>query len=161
MSGNHRSGRKRKPTRVLQILGSPQAKGRENEPAVVRRAGGIEQPEILTDAAGAWWGTLYPILWNNGTLSETDATMLAQLCEVLADIDFTRDFVQRNGRFTPVRDRDGAVTGFEVSPAQRLLMALREQARGMAASFGMTPIDRSRVIAVGDPKSGPPIKAIT
>ena len=137
MSGTSNSGRKPLPTAHHQLTGSWRAKSREGEPAPVRHGDGLPMPEGMSEDAVRVWNWWHPMLWNNGTLSETEAVALRQLCESAVS------WVDALGE-ERAADKDTKAN------ARKEARAAGEYFLKLQREFGLTPISRTSIAAIKD-----------
>lgn len=136
-------GRKRTPTKILEMRGSWLAKTRPNEP----------QPPPAAPRAPTWldaegkriWHTWWKRLSACGMLTQADEVAFARYCQTLARWIELERFWQKHGAVHPLRDAAGNVTSFAIFPQIGLYLRLSDQLLKFEAAFGLTPSSRATV----------------
>lgn len=115
-------GRPRKPTKTLKIQGTFEARHRdEREP---QASGCPVMPDVLTGVAAEHWKQVVPELHRMGIVGVSDTVSLTAMCRTWQmacqafDEGETRDYLEAIGKWL-----------------------------NFAGRFGMTPADRSKIIA--------------
>lgn len=101
------------------------------------------------------------MLWNNGTIGEADGVALTLLCYTLAEwIEAVQSIADR-GRDIPIRNAEGEMMDVREAPWTRRASRLKAEAFALLREFGMGPVSRSSVTAIGRGDDVRSIKAIT
>lgn len=143
-------GRPPKPKRFHELAGDHH-KGRfpdDDAPAVIRAHPAQIGPP-LGEVGRAVWEHFEPMLYNNGTLSASDALTFSMLCE---RCDRWMSALQRcdeDGEY--LTDRNGRQYQAPWFKAEKQLF---DQVRAMAMQFGLSPLSRSGVKAIKEGKAG-------
>jgi len=161
MSGKKgQSGRQPKTKNEKQKLGNYRHdRFSDNEPERV-----AEKPQAfgeLSEEAQKVWDHYAPMLYNNGTLSATDAMALTMLCETAARWYHYSQLVKQYGEQIPVKDKEGNVTDTKIATRSRLERYYRNDLDGMLRQFGLNPLARSSIQKLGDGDDPKPIKSVT
>lgn len=106
-------------------------------------------PVDLTNLGRKIWHELVPQIATLGWVDGIDETMLRLLVDTLEVIERAKLSITTDGFMLVERkyDKDGIETGetLKVNPAVRAQLQATAQAHRIAAGFGMTPSDRSRL----------------
>ena len=149
-------GRKKLPTNILKIRGSRQLEYRpKNEP--VPKAGMPKPPKDLDGAALEHWFVVAQMLFEQGTLTLIDATVLAAYCDAYALYQQVKREC-RIGRDEPVLMLKSKNGNMYLNPMIGLLKSTKNDMCRLAAEFGMSPSGRSS-INVPKPKTKEQTKA--
>ena len=137
-------GHNKKTTREHELLGNHHA-GRigTNEPG--RGEAKPMQMGDMSEEALRIWHAVEPMLWNNGTIGDSDSMLLSMLCQRWAE---WHKYYQRcitKGREIPIRDNDGKVIDFKEASWSKVEFKLWKQSVQLARDFGMSPVSRSSI----------------
>lgn len=142
-----------KPTATKRALGNPGRRPlNDREPQLP-----IAEPTMpswISREAKAEWKKIVPYLLAMRVLTEADGAALVGYCQAWAEIQICTRALNQDGRFPkePVVDRDGNVLGCKVRahPAIRAQRDAFARLKSYLALFGLSPSDRSSVIAQDD-----------
>jgi len=133
-------GRKPTPTAILKLRGSRRVKGRTHE---ARAPEGVpECPAELADEARDEWHRMIAILGEMKVLSLAEQFMLAECCQVWADMRAIRRRIAQQGETTKNK------YGRRIHPESHRLDTLRAQWIRMLTEFGLSPASRSKAARV-------------
>ena len=136
-------GPKRKPTNILKLRGSRQVEYRpKNEP--IPKQGMPKPPPDLDGAALEHWFFVAQMLYEQGTLTLIDATVLAAYCDSYA----LYQQVKREckiGRDEPVLMLKAKTGNMYLNPMIALLKSTKSDMCRLAVEFGMSPTGRSSI----------------
>ena len=139
MPGTSLSGRRRKPTRELQISGSRWLNKRKNEPDPVSPET-MTMPKDYNEVETEIWQFHYQMLYNNRTLSATDFPMLDLFCRTYAEYLKLEADIKANG--LTLCDADGNSC---IRAEVKLRNDTRREFRSLCAQFGFSPSSRASV----------------
>lgn len=104
-------------------------------------------PSYLTACAKKHWKTMYPILQENGVITEMDLPMFTQLCSTYGQIEAIEkelnQLINKEGKRGLVGYLEGQNS--QTTPLYTALSKAQSQYEKFAAKFGMTPGDRKKV----------------
>lgn len=150
-------GRPAKPTALRILHGDRKDRIPDQEPIPVP-TNGIQPPEDMSDQAKAEWFRLSEQLERAGVLTEWDIKAYRDYCEAVVSAEEAQHALDEEGEVVdmPIHDRNGNHVSNRptINPWWKIR---REASRGIldgAARFGLTPADRSRLIAHGKLKMG-------
>jgi P27 family predicted phage terminase small subunit len=132
-----RRGPAPKPTKILELSGSPNARLRPPEP--VFEFGIPDPPSELTSEARIEWNRVASMLHKAGVLTLDNRAALAIYCQSWADARMLRRAIGREGWTVPTRD------GKKKNPKAVLLHEAQMRVLRFAQEFGLTPSARSRI----------------
>lgn len=122
------------------------------EPQPVQK-NGIHPPDDLSDQAIVVWERLADQLIKAGVLSEWDIENYAEYCEAVVSAREAQAHLDEEGEVidVPIHNREGRVAGYKqaINPWWKIRMESAKRMHDGAARFGLTPADRSRLIAHG------------
>ena len=145
-------GRKKLPTRTLELRGSWRAKTRPNEPKP--EPGRPICPKWLSQGAKAVWKRLVPQLDAMRILTKVDGAVLVRYVEMYALwLDTMRDLDAHGPRW-PQKDAQGNVVGYVDRPEVGRMLRLNEALGRIEAKFGLSPSDRASLTVI--PQGGGP-----
>ncbi len=146
-----RSGRPRKPDDYKERIGDHHKSRRnENRPDKI-----MEHPRVfgeLSDEARQLWEWWEPMLYNNGTLSATDAIALTVLCETAARWYKYHQQCLEHGEL----DERG-----KIADRAKLEQRYRNELDGLLREFGLNPQARSTIEKIGNDDEPRGIKSVT
>ena len=153
-----KTGRKPKPTALKKLEGNP-GKRPLNELEPIPPAGAIRCPQHLMGEARKEWKRLAPILTQMGLLTAADAVPFELYCMAYARWREAQDEITRHGSI--YKDNDGRI---RPNPYIAIANEQMRAIRSFAAEFGLTPSNRSamiaNVMAAMRPASVDPMEAI-
>ena len=142
MPVNPAAGRKRKPTHLHVVKGTPQTKlkDRKNEPKPARKI--PPMPSDISDKAKTVWPRLSQKLDRMGVLTVADELALERMCETYADILECEQDIRDNGY---TYWSDGETRLLKANPAVAAKRAFEALFKAYLVEFGLTPSSRARV----------------
>jgi P27 family predicted phage terminase small subunit len=146
-------GRPRRPTVLKLIDGTIRpADANPNEPRVP--PGVPEAPAYLSKNERAAWDRFVEVLSKMRVLTTADFAALEQLACAFAEAKELRAFIRKNGRVYEMFTEHGAKMR-RPHPELTLLAKADRQVINLLGRFGLTPSDRSNVVATPDRHSDP------
>ncbi len=141
-----RRGPVRTPTRILELRGSPLARGRaETEPRPP--AGAPQKPADLPAEGARLWDELVPALEASGLLARVDGGALGRYCRLYAVWKELDRFLAESGHAHPLKDGRGNVVGVRAYPQVRLLLQVSEHMLRLEQHYGLTPAARAHLVS--------------
>ena len=151
--------RPRTPTRLKIIKGTAQpSRINKNEPMPAE--GEPAQPAHLSARAKTAWRAIVPILQHMRILTVADGLALEALCEAYADLHTARAVLKKRGARTYSFETKAGETVFRSYPEVAQAADADRRFRSWLASFGLTPADRSRVVAAAPGETENPFAAL-
>lgn len=142
------SGRKKSPTRHLEIIGrKDRLKGRANEPIVIP-CESMTMPKDYNEIERDIWQIYYQMLCNNQTLSATDFSMLDQFVRCYSEFLTLEKFLKEHG-LTFSNDKGDPI----LRPEARQRNDTRRELRSLSCQFGFSPSSRSGVQIISKGKT--------
>lgn len=138
-----------KPTATKELAGTARAHRRNKaEPKPARAM--LPCPRDLAGPAAAHWRRLAPMLHGLGVLTLADEDALRRLCECLAQIASLEADLAAYG--SPTVETKTEKGGYQVKarPEFGMISDLDRRLLGYFSRFGLTPADRSRIVATPD-----------
>jgi len=136
-------GHNRKTLREKQLLGVKKDRLNDNAPDYLPAR--VDKIEGLGNVGNIIWNRYEPMLHNNGTLSEADGMAFFGLCRKWEQWYEQDQELKKKGKYLPVKDKDGNVTGATVAPWAKLEVDYFNQLQQCLRMFGLTPVDRGSV----------------
>ena len=134
-------GRKPKPTALKRLEGNP-GKRPLNEFEPVPPTVSLPCPKYLLPEAKKEWKRLAPVLMNMGLLTAADAVPFAAYCTAYARWREAEDEITRHGSI--YKDNEGRI---RPNPYIAIANQQLREIKSFAAEFGLTPSNRSAMIA--------------
>lgn len=145
-------GRPAKPTALKVLHGDRKDRISTEEPKPIP-TNGIEPPEDLSQEALVVWHRLADQLERAGVLTEWDIENYADYCEAVVSAREAQAHLDEEGEVidVPIHNREGVVMNYKqsINPWWRIRREAGKAMMDGAARFGLTPADRSRLIAHG------------
>ena len=142
-------GPKPKPSQMKKLQGTHRAdRAAENEP--MPAIGDVPVcPDWHPEDAREMWDAYAPKLHRLGLLTELDVPVFEKMCLCHAwAIEAARDIIKRGTLIDSARNDDDRVK----NPSMQIFRDNTAQFEKLAAAFGMSPADRSRVSAAELPR---------
>lgn len=133
-------GRPKKPTRILQLLGSKNAKGREAEPEPPHERPPMPRP--LEGRAKTLWNKLIPLLEQMGVLARVDEVYLEAFCRCYDEWRECMLDVKKYGSFMMKTTREGNVVK-KANPAAKMAIEWQREWIKIGNLFGLSPSARA------------------
>jgi P27 family predicted phage terminase small subunit len=142
---------RKKSTRQHQLDGTFRP-GRHstNEPQIGSPESLREPPGYLSDTAAAIWRDRIGPLLDSRIITVADAPMFADLCQLEADYRSITAELQEFGFIVDSAREDGARVK---NPAWQIAREMLQHINSMRRDFGMSPVSRSKVEALPEPKA--------
>ena len=140
------AGRPRKSTRLKVVQGTAQP-SRINKSEPKPAEGEPAQPAHLSAKAKATWRAVVPVLEEMRTLTVADGLALEGLCESYAELCAARAVLKKRGARTYSFETKAGETVYRSYPEVAQAADADRRFRAWLVSFGLTPADRSRVVA--------------
>ena len=151
--------RPRTPTRLKIIKGTAQpSRINKNEP--MPTVGEPAQPAHLTAKAKTAWRAVVPVLEEMRILTVADGLALEGLCEAYAELCTARAVLRKRGSRTYSFATKTGETVYRSYPEVAQAADADRRFRSWLASFGLTPADRSRVVAAPPEEQENPFAAL-
>ena len=136
-----KTGRKPKPTALKKLEGNP-GKRPLNELEPIPPSGTIRCPHHLLPEARKEWKRLAPVLTQMGLLTPADAVPFEGYCTAYARWREAQDEITRHGSI--YKDETGRI---RPNPYIAIANQQMREIKSFAAEFGLTPSNRSAMIA--------------
>lgn len=137
-------GRKPVPTAIKVATGNP---GRRplnfDEPKP--RAEAPPLPGCMTGRALEHWNFLTAQLEEMGILANTDGGLLTAYCIAVAQLEFCKEQLDKDGLIVVLRNDKGEVKSVRSSPYQSISSALMDKIKSMASELGLSATSRVRL----------------
>jgi P27 family predicted phage terminase small subunit len=149
MPGTKNSGRRKKPTRELQISGSRWAKGRKDNPIAVAVLS-IDQPHGYTEKEKEIFKFYSQCLMNQRALAAGDVAILDTFTRTYAELGELEEDIKTNGRVYIAPDgqeRTRAVV--------RQRNECRRELRSLASQLGLSPSSRGGIQPIDSVSKNP------
>ena len=137
-------GRKPKPTAQKKLAGNPGKRALPEDELKFDPISDVDAPEHLDDLATECWNTYAPLLCGQSVLCITDLHNLEIFCNAYSG--YRQSMALAAGEITVYQD-NGTI---KKNPALSAANEFANQMRSFGALLGLSPADRSRIMA---PKS--------
>lgn len=147
-------GRPAKPTSLKLLHGD--RSDRINRDAPVPSEGDVRPPEWLDGVGLEVWQQLAPDLIERGVMTAWDVEAFAMACDQVRVYREARAHVEADGMKVP-----GARGGEVRHPLIQVMRDAQASFNSIAARFGLTPSDRSRLTVWSDSPAGGPERLLS
>ena len=151
--------RPRTPTRLKVVKGTAQP-CRTNKAEPTPAEGEPLRPAHLTAKAKVTWRAVVPVLEEMRILTVADGLALEGLCEAYAELCTARAVLKKRGARTYSFETKAGETVFRSYPEVAQVADADRRFRSWLVSFGLTPADRSRVVAAAPGETENPFAAL-
>lgn len=151
--------RPRIPTKLKVVKGTAQP-CRTNKAEPKPAEGEPCRPAHLSAKAKTAWRAVVPILQHMRILTVADGLALEGLCEAYADLHTARASLKKRGARTYSFETKTGETVFRSYPEVAQAADADRRFRSWLVSFGLTPADRSRVVAAAPGEQENPFAAL-
>ena len=135
-----------KPTKLKELAGNPGKRPlNEREPAVAVPSSAPYAPRFLNKEGKREWRRMAKLLLEVGLYSEVDRAALAMYCQAWGRWIEAEQMLRKTGG--PVLVSSETLNLYQ-SPWLHVANKAQEQLRRMIAEFGLSPAQRSRVVAM-------------
>lgn len=153
------AGRPRTPTQLKVVRGTAQP-CRTNKAEPCPAEGEPSRPAHLSTKAKATWRAVVPVLEQMRTLTVAGGLALEDLCEAYAELCTARAVLKNRGARTYSFETKAGETVYRSYPEVAQAADADRRFRSWLASFGLTPADRSRVVAAAPGEQENPFAAL-
>ena len=153
------AGRPRIPTQLKVVKGTAQP-CRTNKSEPMPAEGVPSRPAHLSTKAKKTWRAVVPVLEEMRILTVADGLALEGLCEAYAELCTARAVLRKRGSRTYSFATKTGETVYRSYPEVAQAADADRRFRSWLASFGLTPADRSRVVAAPPEEQENPFAAL-
>jgi len=149
------SGRPRKPAalHILHASRNNAARLNPHEPGYAPKL--ASPPKHLSKAAAAIWRSLGKLLLGQRVITEADHVAFAMVCATAARVVEYEAKIAEYGAVIILKSGD-----LGISPYSRLLHREEAMFSGLASRFGLTPADRTRIVAAPPEAEADPMEVL-